>query len=75
MDHGLGCLNDLVRLDDREVFKGTVVRGRDVLAGEAYRSRIEIIETLLCDQGDQFSTDSTGFHAFLNNNHPVSLSD
>ena len=49
---GLCCFNNLVRLNDREIFKIAVVRRWDVLARKADRSGVKIIETMLGDQSD-----------------------
>ena len=62
-------------LDDRQVFQLAVVRRWDVLARQTNRRCIELVETLLGDQGDQLSADATGLHALFNDHDPVGLGD
>ncbi len=45
------------------------------MARQTNRRCIELVETLLGDQGDQLSADATGLHALFNDHHPVGLGD
>merc|ERR1711965_685267 len=56
-----------------EIFEGAVVGRWNVLTRQTNGTGIEVVETVLRNQGKELSTNSAGFHALFHHNHAVSL--
>ena len=60
-------------LNDGQIFEGSVVGRRNVLTRQPNRTGIKVVETVLGNQRQEFSTNSASFHALFHHNHAVGL--